>query len=73
MSKKIGGLHPLLVRVSFLIVNNYSEFQINIISNNKDIRKCQTFRTTPYDDNDAAADDTRAMTIPRRFLPKQSS
>ena len=46
--KKIGGLLPLLV-VPLLIVYNYSEFQVNIFSycNNKDIRKCQSFRTTP--------------------------
>ena len=45
--KKIGGIPPLLVWVSLLIVNNYSEFQVNIFSNNKDIRKCQSFRTPP--------------------------
>ena len=39
--------HPLLVWVPLLIVNNYSEFQVNIFSNNGDIRKCQSFRTTP--------------------------
>ena len=41
--KKIGGLPPLLVWVPLLIVNNYSEFQVNIFSNNRDIRKCQSF------------------------------
>ena len=46
LSKKIGGLPPLLVWVSLLIVNNYSEFQVNIFSNNRDIRKCQSFCTT---------------------------
>ena len=35
--KKIGGLPPLLVWVPLLIVNNYSEFQVNIFSNNRDI------------------------------------
>ena len=45
--KKNGGLPPLLVWVPLLIVNNYSEFQVNIFSNNGDIRKCQRFRTTP--------------------------
>ena len=35
--KKIGGLSPLLVWVPLLIVNNYSEFQVNIFSNNRDI------------------------------------
>ena len=36
--KKIGGLPPLLVWVPLLIVNNYSEFQVNIFSNNRDVR-----------------------------------
>ena len=45
--KKNGGLPPLLVWVPLLIVNNYSEFQVNIFSNNRDIRKCQSFRKTP--------------------------
>ena len=45
--KKIGGLPPLLVWVPLLIVNNYSEFQVNIFSNYRDIRKCQSFHTTP--------------------------
>ena len=47
LSKKIEGLPPLLVWVPLLIVNNYSEFQINIFSNNRDIWKCQSFCTTP--------------------------
>ena len=47
--KKIGGLPPLLVLVwvPLLIVNNCSGFQVNIFSNNRDIRKCQSFCTTP--------------------------
>ena len=45
--KKIGGLPPLLVWVPLLIVHNYSEFQVNIFSNNRDIRKCQSFCMTP--------------------------
>ena len=45
LSKKIGGLPLLLVWVPLLIVNNYSEFQVNIFSNNREIRKCQSFRT----------------------------
>ena len=32
--KKIGGLPPLPVWVPLLIVNNYSEMQVNIFSNN---------------------------------------
>ena len=39
--KKNVGLPPLLVWVPLLIVNNYSEFQVNIFNNNRDIRKCQ--------------------------------
>ena len=34
--KKIEGLSPLLVWVP-LLRNNYSEFQVNIFSNNRDI------------------------------------
>ena len=45
--QKIGGLPPLLVWVPLFIVNSYSECQVNIFSNNGDIRKCQSFRTTP--------------------------
>ena len=29
--------------MTILIVNNYSEIQVNILSNNRDIRKCQSF------------------------------
>ena len=35
--EKIGGLPLLLVWVPLLIVNTYSEFQVNIFSNNRDI------------------------------------
>ena len=44
--------------------------QVNIFSNNRNIRKCQSFRTMPDNDND---DDARAMTILQRFLLKQPS
>ena len=37
VQKKIGGLPPFLIWVPLLIVNNYSEFQVNIFSNNGDI------------------------------------
>ena len=43
MSKEIAGLPPLLVWAFLLIVNNYSEFQVNIFSDNRNIRKCQSF------------------------------
>ena len=47
LSKKIEGLPPLLALVPLLTVNNDSEFQVNIFGNNRDIRQCQSFRTTP--------------------------
>ena len=67
LSKKIGGLPPLLVWVPLLIVNNYFEFQVNIFSNNRGIRMSK-FSHAAATDKDA-----RAMTIPRRFLCKQLS
>ena len=48
--KKIEGLPPLLVWVPLLIVYNYSEFQVNIFSNNRDIKKCQSFDTMRIDE-----------------------
>ena len=35
--KKIEVLPPLLVWVPLLIVNKYSQFQVNIFNNNRDI------------------------------------
>ena len=35
--KKNGKLPPLLEWVPLLIVNNYSDFQVNIFSNSRDI------------------------------------
>ena len=35
--KENEGLPPLLVWAPLLILNNYSEFQLNIFSNNRDI------------------------------------
>ena len=35
--RKIEGLPILLVWVRLLIVNKYSEFQVNIFNNNRDI------------------------------------
>ena len=69
LSKKIGGLPPLLVWVPLLIVNNYSEFQVNIFSNNRYLKMSKFLHDAANDD--AAADDARAMTIPRSFLRKQ--
>ena len=45
--KKNCGLPPLLVWVPLLIVSNFFEFQVNVFSNNRYIRKCQSFRTLP--------------------------
>ena len=42
-------------------MNNYSEFQVNIYSNNRDIRKCQNFRKMLDDDEDTADDDARTI------------
>ena len=66
--KSKRGLPPLLVGIPLLIFNNLSESQINIFSNDRDIRKPKFLQ----DDADAA-DDDRAMTIPRHFLRKQPS
>ena len=65
--KKNGGIPPLLIWVSLLIVNKYSEFQVNIFSINGDI-KMSKFSHDADDDDDTAADDARAVTIPQRFL-----
>ena len=39
-------LSPLIVWIAPWILNTYSEFQLNIFSNNRDIKTCQSFRTT---------------------------
>ena len=44
--KIFWGLPPLLVWVPLSIMNNQSEFQVNIFSNDKDITKCPSFCTT---------------------------
>ena len=38
-------LSPLIVWIALWIVNTYSEFQVNIFSNNRDMTKCQRFCT----------------------------
>ena len=43
-------------------MNTFSEFQVNIFSNNRDITKCQSFCTTKPDNDDA-----KATAIPRVF------
>ena len=37
---------PLIVWIALWIVKTYSEFQVNIFSNIRDITKCQSFCTT---------------------------
>ena len=44
----------LIVWIALWIVNTYSEFQLNIFHNNRDITKCQS-------------DDGKAIAIPRVF------
>ena len=44
--KIFWGLPPLLVWVPLSIMNNQSEFQVNIFSNDRDITKCPSFCTT---------------------------
>ena len=68
--EKNVGLPPLLVWVPLLIVNNYSEFQVNIFSNNRYLKMSKLLHAAAAA---AAADNTRAMTIPRCFLRKQPS
>ena len=36
-------LSPVIVQVTFLIVNLYSEFQVNMFSNGRDITKLHSF------------------------------
>ena len=36
-------LSPLIEWIALWIVNTYSEFEVNIFSNNKDNTKCQSF------------------------------
>ena len=60
-------LSPLIVWMVLCIVNTCSEFQVNICSNNRHIKKCQSFCTTmaatptTTPDND----DAKAIAIPR--------
>ena len=54
---------------SHLIVNDWSEFQVNIFSNDRDIRKMSKLL---HDDDAADGDDDMAMTISRRFLRNKS-
>ena len=50
-SEKMNSeLSPLIVWIALWIVNKFSEFQVNIFSNNRDITKCQTLHDA-NDDN----------------------
>ena len=53
-------LSPLIVWIDLWIVNTYSEFQVNIFSNNRDI---QTVKVLHTDDND----NTKAIAVPWVF------
>ena len=44
--KKSFELSPLITWTALWIVNTHSKFQVNIVSNNIDITKCQSFCTT---------------------------
>ena len=68
--KNVLRVTCLLAWVFLFIVNNYSEFQVNIFSYDRDIRKYQSFL---HDADDCEADDDGSMTIPRLFLRKQPS
>ena len=56
-------LSPLLVLIALLIVNTYSEFQVNIFSNNRDITKYQFLHANYNND----ADDAKAIAMPWVF------
>ena len=53
-------LSPLIVLIALWIVNTYSNFQVNIFSNNRYITKCQ-FLHHDYSDN------AKAIAIPQVF------
>ena len=38
-------LFPFIVWIALWVVNTYSEFQVDILSKNRDITKCQSFCT----------------------------
>ena len=60
-------LSASIVWIALWIVNTYSEFQVNIFSNNRDITKCQFL----HHDDDDNNDDAKAIAIPRiGFSPK---
>ena len=65
LNKMHFELSPLIVWIAHWIVNTYSEFQVNIYSNNRDITKCHSFCETTTPNND----DAKAIAIPR-FSPK---
>ena len=49
-------LSPLIIWIALWIVNTYSEFQVNIFNNNRDITKWRSFCTTTV---------TKTVTMPR--------
>ena len=52
---------PLIAWIALWIVNTYSDFQVNIFSNSRDITKCQKFL------HDTDPDDAKAIAIPQVF------
>ena len=69
ISNKFSGLPPQLVWAPFLIVNKKSEFQTNILRNDRDIRKSQFLHDVTNADD--INNDNRTMTIPQPFFRKQ--
>ena len=67
-------LSPLIIWISLWIVNTYSEFQVHIFCNNRDITKCQKFSQNSNGNAVAlkTAKLTRADTNPASSLTKTS-
>ena len=67
LTKMCLELSPLVVYISLLIVKIYSQFQVYMFSNGRDMTKCQSFCTTTMMNQDDDNDDTKAAAIPRVF------
>ena len=79
-------LSPLILWIDLWIVNTFSEFQVNIFNNIRDITKCQSFcttkMTTMLPDNDHAkamairqvfSENSRAKNTALSFIEHQTS
>ena len=53
-----------MVWIALWIVNTYSEFQVNIFNNNRDITRCQSLNANNNNDDN---DDANAIAIPHVF------